>query len=309
MDKLSALTSFVQAVKLGSFSAAAAQLGVSQPAVSQQVRALEDSIGARLINRTTRRLSLTEPGERYFAYACEIVDRMAEADRAVQSNEAQMSGRLSASLPAGFAEPVLADFLVEFQETYPDILLDVQMSDVIIDLQKERVDVAIRLGDLQDDRLIVKRFGSAQRVLVASRTYLDRVGRPACPDGLQGMDFLLYPSVEAAGRLQLHHVSGETLHVPVSPVMVMNNSATLRHAAQRGLGIATSLRWLADPLLKTGELELVLPDWTCDQHPVHAVYPSNRFIPLKVRRFVTDLQAYMSRKGAFEDIAQIAPAA
>ncbi|MTI08136.1 LysR family transcriptional regulator [Roseibium denhamense] len=299
MDKLSALTSFVQAIRLGSFSAAASDLGVSQPAVSQQVRALEEDIGTRLINRTTRRLSLTEAGERYYAYACDIVERIAEADRSVQSTDAQMSGRLTVSLPYGFAETVLADFLIAFKRSYPDIYFDVQLSDAIVDLQTERVDLAIRMGVIQDDKLIVKKLGDAQRCLVAAPAYLDTAGRPNEPADLKDKDFLLYPHMAEKGLLPLHGSCGRHISVPVKPVMVINNSATLRHAALGGLGICPALRWLAEPYLQSGELEIVLEDWMSDPHPVHAIYPSNRFIPLKVRRFVADLETYMTAKGAF----------
>jgi len=306
MDKLSALTSFVQAVRLGSFSAAATRLGVSQPAVSQQVRSLEDTLGTRLINRTTRRLSLTEAGERYFAYASDILEKLSEADRSVQSSEAQMSGRLSVSLPYAFTEPELASFLTGFKAAYPNILFDVQLSDAMVDLQKERIDVAIRMGHLRDDRLIVKKLGDMKRCLVASPEYLDRTGRPRTPDDLRPHEFLLYPHIAEAGVIELASPSGKVARVPVAASLVINNSAALRRAAVAGLGISTAVTWLSAPHLRTGELELVLEDWSYGIHPVHAVYPSNRFIPMKVRQFVADLQAHLDQQDAFETAAAIA---
>lgn len=306
MDRLTALTSFVQAVKLGSFSAAAARMGVSQPAVSQQVRSLEDTLGTRLINRTTRRLSLTEAGERYFAYAADILEKLSEADRSVQSAEAQMSGRLSVSLPYAFIEPELADFLTWFKLTYPEILFDVQLSDATVDLQKEQVDVAIRMGNIRDDRLITRKLGDMQRCLVATPAYLDRRGRPETPENLKTHDFLLYPHIADAGYIELVSPAGKPARIPVSPSMVINNSATLRRAALAGLGISTAVTWLAAPHLESGELELVMDRWSYGVHPVHAVYPSNRFIPMKVRQFVSDLQAYAQAEGAFGHTAAVA---
>ena len=138
MDKLSALSGFVQSVNLGSFSAAAKHLGVSQPAVSQQVRGLEDQLGTRLLNRTTRQLQLTEAGERYYAYARDILERMIEADRSIQSDETQMSGPLSIGLPLGFAESVLSDFLIRFKKEHPCLLLDISLSDQFVDVIQER---------------------------------------------------------------------------------------------------------------------------------------------------------------------------
>ncbi len=300
LDKLSSLSGFVQAVNFGSFSAAAKHLGISQPAVSQQVRALEDELGIRLLNRTTRQLSLTEAGERYYAYARDILERLAEADRSVQSEEAQMSGPLSVGLPLGFAETVLSDFLIRFKLDHPGILLDVSLSDQFVDVIQQRLDVAIRMGDIEDDRLIVRRLGLAQRCLVASPDYLDKRGRPAHPDDLKDHDYLLYKNISTGTRVPFISPVGEKLSVKISPTMLVNNSSTLRRAAMAGLGIALSNRWLIDPFLRTGDLEVVLPQWQYPPHPVHAVYPSNRFIPLKVRRFVDSLFSFFEKEGAFQ---------
>lgn len=299
MDKLSALAGFVQSVNLGSFSAAAKHLGVSQPAISQQVRGLEEDLGTRLLNRTTRQLKLTEAGERYYAYARDVLERLAEADRSVQSEEAQMSGPLAVGLPLGFAETVLSDFLIRFKKEHPNILLDVSLSDQFVDVIQERLDVAIRMGEIKDDRLIVRQLGHARRCLVASPDYLNRRGRPQHPHELAKHDYLLYRNISTGDCVPFFGTAGEHLTVRINPTMIVNNSATLRQAALAGLGITLSNRWLIDPYLKSGELEQVLPDWQYPHHPVHAVYPSNRFIPLKVRRFVDSLHAFFEQEGAF----------
>ena len=306
MDKFSALSSFVQSVKLGSFSAAAKHLGVSQPAVSQQIRSLEQDLGTRLLNRTTRQLSLTEAGERYFSYARDILERVSEADRSVQSEETQMSGPLSIGLPLGFAESVLSEFLIRFKKEHPCILLDVSLSDVFVDVIQERLDVSIRMGEIKDDRLIVRRLGVAQRCLIASPDYLDKRGRPRHPADLPDHDYLLYKNISTGDRVPFISTLGEKLSIQITPSMIINNSATLRQAALAGLGITIANRWLIDPYLRSGELELVLPDWEYPPHPIHAVYPSNRFIPLKVRRFVEHLQAYFDEKGALHGGLSIA---
>ncbi|WP_269582427.1 LysR family transcriptional regulator [Roseibium sp. Sym1] len=299
MDKLSALSGFVQSVNLGSFSAAAKHLGVSQPAISQQVRGLEEELGTRLLNRTTRQLHLTEAGERYYAYAREVLERLAEADRSVQAEETQMSGPLAVGLPLGFAETVLSDFLIRFKKEHPNILLDVSLSDQFVDVIQERLDVAIRMGEIKDDRLIVRLLGHARRCLVASPDYLDRRGRPQHPAELADHDYLLYRNISTGDCVPFFGTAGERLSVRVTPTMIVNNSATLRQAALAGLGITLANRWLIDPILRSGELEQVLPDWQYPHHPVHAVYPSNRFIPLKVRRFVDSLHAFFDNEGAF----------
>jgi DNA-binding transcriptional LysR family regulator len=299
MDKLSALSSFVQSVKLGSFSAAAKHLGVSQPAVSQQIRGLEEELGARLLNRTTRQLRLTEAGERYHSYANDILDRLTEADRSVQSEDAQMSGPLSIGLPLGFAESVLSEFLIQFKKEHPCLVLDVSLSDLFVDVIQERLDIAIRMGEIKDDRLIVRKLGMAQRCLVASPCYLDGRGRPQHPSDLPDHDYLLYRNISTGDRVPFISTIGEKLSVQVTPTMLVNNTSTLRQAALAGLGITLANRWLIDPFIRSGELELVLPNWQYPPHPIHAVYPSNRFIPLKVRRFVDKLQVFFDQKGAF----------
>jgi DNA-binding transcriptional LysR family regulator len=299
MDKLSALSSFVQSVKLGSFSAAAKHLGVSQPAVSQQIRGLEEELGTRLLNRTTRQLRLTEAGERYHSYANDILDRLTEADRSVQSEDAQMSGPLSIGLPLGFAESVLSEFLIQFKKEHPCLVLDVSLSDLFVDVIQERLDIAIRMGEIKDDRLIVRKLGMAQRCLVASPNYLEGRGRPQHPSDLPDHDYLLYRNISTGDRVPFISTIGEKLSVQVTPTMLVNNTSTLRQAALAGLGITLANRWLIDPFIRSGELELVLPNWQYPPHPIHAVYPSNRFIPLKVRRFVDKLQVFFDQKGAF----------
>lgn len=300
MDKLSALSGFVQSVNLGSFSAAAKHLGVSQPAISQQIRGLEDQLGTRLLNRTTRQLQLTEAGERYYAYARDILERLIEADRSIQSDETQMSGPLSIGLPLGFAESVLSDFLIRFKKEHPCLLLDVSLSDQFVDVIQERLDVAIRMGEIRDERLIVRRLGVAQRCLVASPDYLDRKGRPRHPAELPEHEYLLYKNISTGDRVPFISTLGEKLSIKINPAMIVNNSSTLRQAALAGLGISIANRWLIEPYLASGELELVLPEWQYPPHPIHAVYPSNRFIPIKVRRFVDRLQDYFKEMGALD---------
>ena len=299
MDRLAALAAFVHAVDLGSFSAAAAHLGVSQPAISQQIRALEQLLGTRLLTRTTRSLTLTDAGERYLAYARDIVERLDEADRSVQSAEAQMCGTLSVSLPVGFAEAMLAEFLIRFKQAWPSLVLDVHLSDAYADVVRDRLDVAIRLGEIRDDRLIVKNLGTARRALFASPAYLDAAGRPEHPCDLARHAYLLYRKIGTGDSVPLTDANGQTVSVRINPSMIVNNSSALRLAAVAGLGICLSNTWIVQHHVDAGELEQILPDWRYHDHPFHAVYPSNRYIPLKVRRFVDALRAFLAEKGAF----------
>lgn len=299
MDKLSALASFVHAVDLGSFSAAASHLGVSQPAVSHQVRALEKNLGTRLLNRTTRRLALTEAGERYYTYARDILETISEADSSVRSLDEQMKGRLAIGTSVGFTEAVLAEFLLDFKRRYPSLLLDLSLTEHFADVVAERLDLVIRMGEIHDERLVVRKLGDAERRLAASPSYLDQMGRPAHPEELRNHQYLLYSQITTGDKVSLTSQNGETVTVRIQPSLCCNNSTLLRQAGIAGLGIGLYHKWLLDPLIAEGKLEQVLPDWRYPSHPIHAVYPSNRYIPLKVRRFVDELAALFERKGAF----------
>ncbi|WP_417684405.1 LysR substrate-binding domain-containing protein [Roseibium sp.] len=307
MDKLSALISFTRSVDLGSFSAAAGHLGVSQPAVSQQVRALEESLGVRLLNRTTRSLSLTEAGEKYHAFAIDILSRLEEAERSVQSAEAQMSGRLAVGLPIGFSDSLLGEFLITFKTKYPNLILDVAISDAFVDLISAKLDVTLRAGIIRDDSLIVKKLGDVERCLVAAPDYLDRAGRPEHPADLTRMDYLLYKGIATGDLVTLTGPSGAKVSVDVTPTMFVNNALALHNACVRGLGISMAKRWQVEPLMASGVLEEVLPDWEYPSQPMHAVYPSNRYIPLKVKVFVEEMDGFLREIGAFATRSQRSP--
>ncbi|WP_163270079.1 LysR family transcriptional regulator [Chelativorans alearense] len=299
MDRLAALTSFIRACETGNFSAAARELGLSQPAVSQHIRALESHLGARLFDRTTRHVSPTEAGRRYLERARDILERLDEADRYVGCLESKMCGRLAISAPVGFGANVLGEYLIEFKRTYPELLLDVALSDSFVDVIAEGLDVAIRMGTIDDDRLIVRKLGVIGRSLAATPDYLDRKGRPQRPEDLADHDYLLYAHITTRDIVPLTGPGGEKAEVRIRPTMRGDNSPLMMQALLAGLGIGVGHEVTLDPLVAEGRLEYVLPAWGYAPHHVHAVYPSNRFIPLKVRRFVDGFAAHLAGMGAF----------
>lgn len=305
MDRLTALASFVRICELGSFSAAAQDFGVSQPSISQQIRGLEAHLGVRLFNRTTRHVTLTDAGASYLDRARDILERLNEADRTIGGLDRAMSGRLAVSAPVGFGTSVLANFFMEFKRTYPDLLLDVSLSDSFVDVVAERFDVAIRLGTISDDRLIVRRLGLVERCLAAAPDYLARKGKPYHPLDLAAHEYIVHSQQVAGGTLPLIGPKGERMEVPVRATFCTNNALLMREALVAGLGIGLMHRKLFDPLLADQRLEYVLPEWRYSPHQVHAVYPSNRFIPLKVRRFVDELSTYLESAGAFTHAEQV----
>jgi len=299
MDRLTALTSFVRVCDLGSFSAAAQDLGLSQPAISQQIRGLESHLGVRLFNRTTRHVSLTDAGARYLERARDVLERLDEADRAISGLDQAMGGRLAVSAPVGLGVSVLASYFIEFKKTYPDLVLDVSLSDSFVDVIAERLDVAIRLGSISDDRLIVRRLGLVERRLAAAPDYLARRRKPQHPSDLADHDYIIHSQHVAGETLALTGPDGERVEIPVRPILRTDNALLMRDALVAGLGIGLMHKKLFDPLLAEHRLEYVLPEWRYEPHQVHAVYPSNRYIPLKVRRFVDGLASYLHNLGAF----------
>lgn len=299
MDRLTALASFVRICELGSFSAAAQDSGLSQPSISQQIRGLEAHLGVRLFNRSTRHVTLTDAGATYLDRARDILERVDEADRTIRGIDQAMSGRLAVSAPVGLGSTVLASFFIEFKRAHPDLVLDVSLSDSFVDVVAERIDVAVRLGPISDDRLIVRPLGMVERRLAAAPDYLARKGRPHHPSDLTGHEYIIHSQQVAGGTLTLIGPAGEHVEVPVRSTFRTDNALLMREALVAGLGIGLMHGKLFDPLLADRRLEYVLPGWSYAPHQVHAVYPSNRYIPMKVRRFVEELSTYLRTIGAF----------
>jgi DNA-binding transcriptional LysR family regulator len=299
MDRLTALASFVRICELGSFSAAAQDVGLSQPSISQQIRGLEAHLGVRLFNRTTRHVTLTDAGANYLERARDILERLEEADRVVTGLDRAMSGRLAISAPVGLGSTVLAKYFMEFKQTYPDLVLDISLSDSFVDVVAERLDVAIRLGTISDDRLIVRRLGMIERCLAAAPDYLARKGKLQHPSDLTDHEYIIHSQQVDGGTLPLVGPEGERVDVPVRPTFRTDNALLMREALVAGLGIGLMHRKLFDPLLVDQRLEYVLSGWSYAPHQIHAVYPSNRYIPSKVRRFVDGLGTYLQDIGAF----------
>lgn len=296
MDKLAAIRSFIETVDAGGFSAAARKLGLSQPAVSQQVRALEEELGARLLNRSTRTLELTERGAAYLEHAKEILRRLSEADESVRALEAQMVGRIAIATPASIAEKLLADFFVAFSAEHPRLELDLALDVSPEKLANGGYDVALNYGRPQEPGLIARRLGTSRRCLLASPAYLDRFGRPERPEELSEHRFLAYRRFEPVSALRL--IGPEGAEAVATPTIVMRSDSAqvLRLASEAGLGISDCHLSMAQPLLAAGRMELVLPEWRFPDQEIFVVYPSNRFTPLKVLKLVERMGAEIRQR-------------
>lgn len=298
MDRLTLLSCFVRVAESGSFSAAAHDLKRTQSAVSQQIRALETRLRVRLFDRTTRKVSLTKAGVRYLQNAKIILEMLDEADATVGDLERTMSGKLKISAPVSFGTTVLGSYLFSFRQTYPDLQLDVSLSDQFTDVVAEGLDLSIRLGSVTDPNLVVRKIGVVERCLAATPGYLNRAGRPAAPEELEGHDYVVHSNVRGGEHFSLITADGRIADVHVKPVFRSDNSQLICEAIASGLGIGLIHGVLLTPKIASGALERVLPNWNYEPQHVHAIYPSSRYIPPKVRVFVDGFAEYLREVGA-----------
>ena len=292
MDRLAAMQAFVKVVELGSFSAAADQLDLSKSAVSKMVRGLEDHLGARLLNRTTRRLGLTEAGGRYVEEVGRILADLAEIEAATAEQRAVPRGRLKVNAPMSFGLLHLAPLLPGLLQAYPELTVDLTLNDRVVDLIDEGFDVALRIGRLRDSSLIARKLCEVDVILVASPEYvstaapLQRAGDLARHHALH----YAYGPLRDEWRLE---VDGEVVDVPVRGRLRANNGEVLARAAVDGLGIALVPDFIAQPHLARGGLVRVLTSVSGGRLPVHALYPGNRHPLAKLTAFVDYLKRHL----------------
>ena len=278
---------FVRVVEEGSFSAAARFLGVTPSSVSRQVSHLEGELGARLIHRTTRKQSLTEPGEIYFQHARRIVADLEEARLAVSRLTDTPSGSLHVTVEVDFALAYVAPILPAFLDRYPQVQIRLSMSPGMMDLVDSGIDLAIRIGHLDDSSLIARRIAMSRSLLCASPAYLKRHGTPSHPGELEAHSCLSFRT--RLGKIHWGFKLPQALiEVPVSGRLNANSLVFLRNAALSGLGIIMIPTWMIRDELKHGHLVPLLESFPLEPPgtPVHAVFAHNRHLAPKVRAFV-----------------------
>lgn len=289
MSHLIEMEAFLAVVEEGSFTAAARRLGVTKSYASKLVVRLEDRLGVRLLHRTTRLLTLTEPGRAYFERCSEAMRALKEAEMEAAELQTSPQGRLRVSLPAAFAISYLAAPLAEFKARYPGLTIEAVLADRKVDILAEGFDLAVRIGELADSTMIARRLASVDRSVCASPSYLQRRGTPSQPEDLAGHECLLYAyhSVPTLWRLQ---GPGRDAVVEVSGSLVSNHAEMLVEAACHGLGLVFCPIFFTAPCLRAGRLQRVLPGWRFPL-AVSAVFPNARHVPAKVRIFVDFLVA------------------
>lgn len=292
MDRLAALQVFVRVAELGSFSAAARAMGASQPSVSQNVAALEATLGVRLIQRTTRRLSLTDAGMRYYENALDVLKALARTEAAVTDDGKRLTGRVRIQAPNGIGQRFIVPALMAFQAEHPDVRLDLALDDRVADIVAEGVDVAVRLGSLAPDGLVARRVGALERALVASPEYLAANGTPLTPSDLTRHRYVCF-SGSADHDLALVGTGG-TIAVPLSPTFVANNSFVLIAALLAGRGIGGVQTALVRNELESGALVRVLDEFGYPPLDVHVVVPTRRYVTRTVKALITCVETAMA---------------
>ena len=280
---------FIRVVQTGSFTTVARESGMSQSSVSKRLAALEAKLGTRLLSRTSRRVGLTEVGSDYYERCLLILMAVDEAQTAVTSMTGNPMGVLRVSVPVSFGQRHIIPRMPDFLRAYPEIKLDIMLMDRHVDLVAEGIDVAIRIGTLEDSSLIARRLGNSPRLLVASKAYLDSRGRPSHPDELKNHNCLVYSLLSTVNIWHFEHV-GKEFSVQVNGTFQANNSDAVRQIALAGCGIMALPKWMSEPYIQNGRLEAILTEYTPQGFPIQAVYLDKRYVPSKVRSFVSFLQ-------------------
>lgn len=286
MQNLTDIAVFVKVVELSSFTAAADALQMSQPVVSKSVTRLEEKLGARLLNRTTRRLSLTEAGSELYRRSVHALAEIENAELEVARFQTEPRGTLRVSAPMSFSILHLGPVLQTFLDRYPGITLELNLDDRQVDLVEEGFDVAIRIGRLQDSNLIARKIAPCRQVLCASPAYLAKRGTPERPEDLLEHSCILYSLTSAPREWRLTDADGEVHIVPVNGALHSNNGLVNRAAALAGSGIVLLPTFYLGDQLRSGELKPVLCKFRPQDIALHAVYPERRNLMPKVRAFV-----------------------
>ena len=290
MDRLACIKSFVRTVETGSFSAVAKETQTTQPTISKQIAALEKYLDVQLLTRSTRKLQLTEAGTQFYTHCQEILDTLAAAEASVGKRQ-QPSGTLRINCPVTFGQIMIMPHLKAFLARYPQIEVDLMMSDRIVNVVEEGVDLAIRIGTYKDTSLIGDRIGTTRLVPVAATSYLQQVDEPQTPQDLVDHNCIVYTRPEAPNEWAFQNPSGSSVIVKVKGNVRVDNSVAIRQAAISGLGIVLSPIWLVGDELTKGKLKMLLPDYPTNPMPIYAVYRRGRFQPAKVSCFIEYLAA------------------
>lgn len=286
MDSLTRMRAFISVVEAEGFSAAARKIGRSKALLSKYVRELEDELGTLLLNRTTRRFSLTEAGHIYFHSASQILREIDGLRDRMQESAVDLRGRLKLSVPRSFADASVGNTLIAFARQHPDLTLELHLDDRLVDLIEEGFDMAIRISKLEDSSMIAKKLAPMSTIYVASPQTLERHGTPAHPSELTDLPCIVDTNSRNRNNWQFLDPQGQSFSVTVSGLIEANSPELVKKAALADLGITHLPDFIAREDIAAGRLVPVLREFTASEGAIYAVYPHRRYLPAKVRALV-----------------------
>ena len=285
MDRIDCFRAFVRTLEGGSFSAAAKELGIGQPAVSKRIALLEGEFGTQLFVRTTRKLRPTPEALRIYDLARQILGNFDLAKASVEEAAPRPSGTLCVSLPSSFGRRHMMPIIAEYVRTYPDVRVDIRFTDRFVNLVEEGVELALRIGQLQSSTLVARRLGAIRRYLVATPTYLHGRPLPRTPEDLAGHHCIVYSRLPASHEWTFESEHGRHVAAIRAPILI-DDADAMEEAVRHHLGVAILPEWNAIAGIRSGELEHLLPDYSTAALPLHAVYPDMLWMSLRARRFL-----------------------
>jgi DNA-binding transcriptional LysR family regulator len=301
MDILNGMRTYAAVVSTGSFTAAAERLGISRALTSKYVGQLEDHLGVRLLNRTTRRLNVTEVGRAYFERCRQLVDEVDELESAVSDQQTAPRGRLLIAAPTTFGEMFLAQAVARYLDEYPEVSIELVLADRFVNLVDEGFDLAVRIGNLQDSSLIARRLASCRLVVCASHEYLRRIGTPAHPSDLE-RHCCIYDTNQGSGNSWPFRDIDHRFSVSVKGNLRVNGAVAVREAMLAGQGIGYSPAYAIGDELRTGKLKIILENYESDELGIYAVYPHNRHLATKVRSFIDFLITHFRASAEWDNV-------
>ena len=286
IDMMKAMQAFVAVVDKGNFVSAAEMLNTSTAAMSRQISGLEAHLGARLLHRTTRRLSLTDAGQEFYSRSQSILSDLAEAESIVGQQVMQPKGTLRISAPLSYGVHELARLLTGFRQRYPELQLDIDLSDRVVDLANEGIDVALRISRALSSQLIARKLLDIPMIMCASPAYLKQHGYPQTPEDLTEHDILNYFYLATGDNWSFVNADGDEVHIRVHPKVHATNGDVLKTLALADGGIIIQPDFIVEQEIANGTLTALLPEWTMGTFSLYAVYLSRKHLSAKVRAFI-----------------------
>jgi len=285
MDRIDAMQAFVAVADLHGFAPAARKLGLSASGVTRLIAALEDRLGARLLQRTTRSVTLTDVGTRYLERARRILADVEEAEGSAEGERTRPSGRLVVSAPVGFGRLHVSPVMSAYLKRYPEVFGELRLADRIVNLVEDGVDLAVRIGHLPDSSLVARHVGEMRRIVVASSDYLGQRGEPDTPEAIASHETIQFGVVTASPDWRFVE-DGREIRVACTPRFTTNSADAAIQYAEQGGGLTRVLAYQAAQAIKAGRLKIVLAKFEQPPLPIHVVYPTSRLLSAKVRTFV-----------------------